>query len=134
MKPQIIRGNKLKFIPAGHEDSENPSVLKKVLISFGEQKIKGRVQMVNWARLLAGKSFTPHYHEDMDEIFIILSGRNICVKVGSLSDILYQGDAIFIPRKTVHRMDNNSNKDIDYIALGISSGKGGKTVNVERYD
>ncbi|MCL4338788.1 cupin domain-containing protein [Patescibacteria group bacterium] len=122
MKPQIIRGNMLKFIPAGHEDPKNPSVLKKVLISFGEQRIKGRIQMINWAKLLAGKNFTPHYHEDMDEIFIILSGRNIRVKVGSLSDVLYQGDAIFIPRKTVHRMDNNSNKDMDYIALGVSSG------------
>jgi len=28
--------------------------------------------MVNWCRMEPGKAFHPHYHEDMEEVFILL--------------------------------------------------------------
>ena len=42
---KIVRGNSLEFIPASHEDSQNPGVLKKVLATRNDL-IAGRVQMV----------------------------------------------------------------------------------------
>ena len=71
---RIIRGNEIPFIPASHEDQDRPGVLKRVLAKR-EELIDGRVQMINWARLPAGSSFRAHYHEDMEETFIILSGH-----------------------------------------------------------
>jgi len=35
-----------------------------------------RLQMVNWAKLGVGKFFRPHYHQDMEEIFVILKGKS----------------------------------------------------------
>ena len=60
-----------QFTASGHEDPSDPGVWKKVLFRRDELQ-PGRVQMVNWALLPAGSTFAPHYHEDMQEIFIVL--------------------------------------------------------------
>lgn len=31
--------------------------------------------MINWAKLPIGKSFAKHYHEDMEEVFILIEGK-----------------------------------------------------------
>jgi mannose-6-phosphate isomerase-like protein (cupin superfamily) len=70
---KIISSNNRTFIPAGHENPLAPGLLKKVLFQKDDLR-PGRVQMVNWAKLLAGKSFAAHYHEDLQEIFIVIQG------------------------------------------------------------
>lgn len=126
---RIIRGSEISFIPASHEDQENPGVLKRVLATR-DDLLDGRVQMINWASLPAGSSFRPHYHEDMEEVFIILGGR-VQVTVGQEADILLPGDAIVISPRKVHEMKNITKTDLEYIVIGISLGQGGKTVVVE---
>ena len=125
---QIIRGDQIDFIPASHENPGDPGVLKRVLATKN-QLIDGRVQMVNWSRLPAGKSFQPHYHEDMQEVFIILNGT-VEMTVTDMTCELNGGDAILISPREVHMMKNVCSADVDYIVFGISSGQGGKTVNV----
>ncbi|MGI5827448.1 MAG: cupin domain-containing protein [Patescibacteria group bacterium] len=88
---------------------------------------KGRLQMINWSFLPPGKSFSAHYHEDMDEIFIIISGKAE-IHVGEEKTILKKGDAVIIPAKAVHVMEALSGKAVEYIALGISQEKSGKTI------
>jgi len=51
--------------------------------------------MVNWASLGAGKQFARHYHEDMQEIFIIVQGEAE-ITVGDESATLCRGDAVVI--------------------------------------
>ena len=123
---RIIRSKDLQFIPANHEDPNNPGVLKRVLFRK-DDLIKGRIQMINWAKLLTGRSFEKHYHEDMLEVFIILNGK-VKIIVDNEEDYLEKGDAVLIPVKAVHQMINKSQEDIDYIALGISTNDSGKTV------
>ncbi len=125
---QIIRGDQIDFVPASHENAADPGVLKRVLATK-DHLIAGRVQMVNWSRLPAGKSFQPHYHEDMQEVFIILNGT-VEMTVTDLTCELNGGDAILISPREVHQMKNVCGTDVDYIVFGISSGQGGKTVNV----
>ena len=60
----IVRSGDCVFVPASHEDSEVPGVLKKVLLRK-DDFIDGKVQMLNWALLPVGRSFSPHYHQDM---------------------------------------------------------------------
>ncbi len=126
---QIIRGEEIEFTPASHEDPKDPGVLKRVLTTKHDL-IVGKVQMVNWALLPVGKSFQRHYHEDMQEVFIIVTGT-VSVTVDDASDELNRGDAILIDPREVHKMTNVCDEDVHYIVFGISTGDGGKTVVCE---
>lgn len=86
--------------------------------------------MINWAYLPKGKSFKPHYHEDMEEIFIIVSGKAKII-IGNKEDILEKGDAVIIPIRTIHKMKSLGSGDVNYLVIGISQGIGGKTVTLD---
>jgi len=125
---KLFRSNALDFIPAGHEDPKAPGVLKKVLLC-ADDLVRGKIQMVNWALLPAGRSFKPHYHEYMQEVFIMIRG-DATITVGQRKARIGPGDAIVIPVGKIHRMENMGKEDVEYVVLGISQEKGGKTVIV----
>jgi len=125
---RIIRAADKPFVPAGHENLLSPGVWKRVLFQKDEL-LPGRVQMVNWARLPPGKSFAPHYHEDMQEFFIILSGT-AQMSVGPQTASLSRGDTVLMDPREVHEMRNAGAEDVEYIAIGIATGVGGRTVVV----
>jgi mannose-6-phosphate isomerase-like protein (cupin superfamily) len=124
---QILFGDQ-EFVAAGHEDPVNPGVWKKVLLRRDDLQ-PGRLQMVNWARLPAGNTFAPHYHQDMQEIFIVLSGV-ARIRVGDEEARLTSGDAVLIDPLEVHQMWNDGQEDVDYIAIGIAGADHGKTILV----
>jgi mannose-6-phosphate isomerase-like protein (cupin superfamily) len=126
---EIVTASERSFVPAGHEDPNNPGVWKRILYRKEELQ-PGTVQMVNWARLPAGKSFSAHYHEDMQEIFIIIRGTARIV-VDRQSAELRPGDSIRIDAREIHRMWNDGTEDVEYVVLGISSGEGGQTVVIQ---
>ncbi len=123
---KIIRSGQLQFIPASHEDPKAPGVLKKVLLQR-DDFVDGKVRMINWALLPAGKSFRAHYHEDMEEVFIILKGMAM-IRIDKEEAVLEKEDVVVVPIGKVHEMKNIGEEDIEYIVVGISEGKGGKTV------
>jgi mannose-6-phosphate isomerase-like protein (cupin superfamily) len=125
---KIFRLKDLEWIPASHEDRESPSVWKKVLLQKADLS-GGRVQMVNWCRMEPEKGFRAHYHEDMEEIFIILKGQAKILVDGEEAE-MGKGDAVVIPPREVHEMKNAGGEDLEYLAVGISQGRGGKTVVV----
>ena len=125
---KIIRLQKLVKLPASHEDPVDPGVLKQVLLKK-DDVAPGRLQMVNWSTLLPGKSFRSHYHEAMEEVFIIMNGE-VEITVGDEKALLGKGDTVVIPEKTVHVMTNLTDEEVCYIALGVSRGVGEKTVVV----
>jgi len=130
MKYKKIIFRNLNFIPASHEKKDDPGVVKKILMKSEDFPMNIKIQMINWARLFMGRSFISHYHEDMDELFIITCGK-VKIIINGHDDILESGDAIYIPQGSIHKMDNVSNSDVDYIAIGLSRNKGGKTVITE---
>ena len=125
---KIIRKKIIPKVPASHEDPKDPGVLKQILL-WRDDLVPGRIQMINWSTLLPGKSFRSHYHEAMDEVFIILDGE-VEVSVGKEKETLGKGDAVVIPEGAVHIMKNLTDRDVCYIAIGISRGEDGKTVVV----
>lgn len=125
---KIIRFKDLEFIPASHEDPKNPGALKKILFKK-EGLDPGRIQMVNWAKIPLGKAFESHYHEDMFEVFIIMSGR-AKVEINNEEAVLETGDTVVVSEKQVHKMTNIGLEDVEYIVMGVSREEGGKTVNV----
>ena len=118
------------FVPASHENPLSPGVWKKVLLQKADLQA-GTVQMVNWAKLPKGKGFAAHYHEDMQEVFIIIQGVTE-ITVGSETVVLRRGDTIVIDPREVHEMRNLGDEDAEYFALGISAGVGGRTIVVEK--
>lgn len=80
--------------------------------------------------IAAGNSFRRHYHEDMQEVFIILDGQ-VEMTVGDTTCQLEAGDAVLVSAMEVHQMTNHSDRDVNYIVFGISSESGGKTIVCE---
>jgi len=86
--------------------------------------------MINWATLPAGNSFAAHYHEDMQEVFIIISGE-VQLIVDATEAVLRPGDTVTIDPREVHQMANRGAGDAEYLAIGIAGGEHGKTVVVK---
>ena len=125
---KIFRLKDMEWIPPSHESPQSPSVWKKVLLQKADL-LEGRVQMVNWCRMEPGKAFRAHYHEDMEEVFLILKGQAKILVNGKEAGMA-EGEAVVIPLREVHEMKNVGGEDLEYLAVGISQGKGGKTVLV----
>ena len=125
---KVIKGKELEFMAANHEDPENPGVYKKVLVGK-DDLVKGRVMMINWAKIPSGKKFEAHYHEDMEEVFVIVSGRAEIEVSGEMAT-LERGDAVIIPVEAIHEMKALGSEKVEYVALGVSLELGGRTVNV----
>lgn len=123
---RVVRGAEIEFEPASHEDPDRPGVYKRVLLQKADL-VPGRVQMVNWAKLPIGASFARHYHEDMEEVFVILDGM-IRAIVDQTQVELAAGDCIVVGRGERHQMTNMSNHDVHYVVFGIAGNNNGKTV------
>lgn len=125
---QVIRATDRSFIPASHEDASRPGVLKKVLLTLNDLK-PGKVQMINWALLPAGSSFQAHYHEDMQEVFVLMNGP-VRMEVGTTKVELNRGDTLVVDPTESHLISNSNDYDVEYLVVGISGDKQGKTVVV----
>jgi len=126
---KYITANASPFVPASHEDPTRPGVLKRV-IATAEHLQAGQVQMLNWARLPAGHSFCAHFHEDMQEVFVLLSG-SVQMQIDEESVPMNPGDTVLVEPREIHRMTNTGDEAAEYIVFGISSMAGGRTVVVE---
>jgi quercetin dioxygenase-like cupin family protein len=125
---KILRFDDIPKVPASHEDPSNPGVLKKVL--FHRQDLfEGRIQMINWAFLPPGKSFRSHYHQDMQELFILMAPGAIA-RVDEKEIVLNRGDALMVDPGETHEMKNSTNTEIEYIVVGIAGENKGKSINV----
>jgi mannose-6-phosphate isomerase-like protein (cupin superfamily) len=117
-----------EFVPASHENPLSPGVWKKVL-AVKDDFQAGHVQMINWARLPVGSRFAAHYHEDMQEMFILVQGVAEMV-VDSETITLRRGDAVLIEPHEVHSMRNGAGEEVEYVVVGVASGKNGRTIVV----
>ncbi len=125
---QFIQATNSPFIPASHEDPRNPGVLKRVIATAAEVQ-SGQLQMLNWARLPVGSSFQAHYHEDMQEVFVLITGE---VRMTCSDTVVHMtsGDTVIVRPGEIHQMHNIGSVTAEYIVFGISSQRGGKTVVV----
>lgn len=124
--PKLVRSSSLPYLPANHEDPQDPEVLKKVLFTKADI-LPGQIQMVNWAKLLPHKSFQAHYHRDMDEVFILLSGK-VEAQIGTEKNIMRTGDAVLVPATNRHTMKNLLATPAEFIVFGVSRSNTGKIV------
>lgn len=115
---KIIRFTDIAQDPAAHEDPKDPGVVKKVLLT-AQEGIQGKIQMINWATLLPGKSFRSHYHESMFEIYVMMAdGAKATINGQKVS--LGRGDALVVSPHENHEMKNTTATPIEYIVLGVA--------------
>jgi mannose-6-phosphate isomerase-like protein (cupin superfamily) len=125
---KLVRGADHTYTPASHEDPRSPGSLKKVLLAR-DDLAEGRVQMVNWSLLPAGKGFNLHYHDTLQEIFIMIRGT-ADVMVGEQRFAIGPGDALRVDEGEIHRMIARE-EDVEYVVFGITRDSSGKTVVVQ---
>jgi len=118
-----------EFVPASHEDAHNPGVLKRVIATHDDIPA-GQVMMVNWARLPGSSSFQRHYHEDMQEVFVLISGH-VVMTVNDTEIDMAPGDTIIVAPCEIHQMRNLMDSTAEYLVFGVSTGEGGQTIVVE---
>lgn len=123
---KFIPSDNAQYEPASHERPDQPGVLKRVIATAAEFP-SGQTMMLNHARLPAASAFRSHYHEDMQETFVILSG-SVVMTVDNSEVPLRAGDAIIIDPREVHTMRNTGDDTAEYIVFGISTGQGGRTI------
>jgi len=116
------------FIPASHEDASSPGVLKRVIATHNDLP-PGQVMMVNWAKLPGRSSFQRHYHEDMHEVFVLISGR-VRMTIDDTHVEMAAGDTVIVDPHEIHTMQNLLDNRAEYIVFGVSVGHGGKTIVV----
>lgn len=125
---KIIRFTNVDEVPASHEDVRDPGVMKKILLRR-QDLFEGCIQMVNWAVLLPGKTFSKHFHEDMQEVFIMI-GDGVEARIDGNKVLLNRGDALIVDVGEQHEMKNSGITPLEYIVIGIAGEKKGRSINV----
>lgn len=74
--------------------------------------------------LAPGESIQPHFHEDFEEIYYVLSGYGI-MTIGDERQEISRGDVVYIHPPSPHMLLNNGNVPLRFLTLtaGISSNK-----------
>jgi quercetin dioxygenase-like cupin family protein len=97
-------------------NSSHPSQIKKVI--FHGYEMTSSVTQVAYAELRAGDSVEEHYHESMEEVFLILDGECEFILDGLLH-LLKKGDVIKIAPKTKHKLTALADTKLYY--FGVST-------------
>ena len=126
---KYIPADASEFVPASHEDPNKPGVLKRVIATAADLQ-SGTVPMVNWSHLPVGHSFALHYHEDMQEVFVLISGQVEMIVAGETIR-MSPGDTVLVDPTEHHKMINTGESAAEYLVFGIASGTGGQTVIVD---
>jgi len=116
---KITAHQDLAWLPATHEDPANPGVLKQVIFSQQDFDPDCGLRMLNFAKILPGKSFALHLHDTLEEVFYILQGEGL-IRVGEQEEKISEGMSVLIPKKTKHWLKNTGQVDLLYLAFGAS--------------
>jgi mannose-6-phosphate isomerase-like protein (cupin superfamily) len=84
------------------------------------QCLKG-ITYVSLAKLQPSLSYEPHEHLDHEEIYYIISGKGR-IKIGKETSRFRDGDAIYIPEKTMHSITNDGEQMVEFLAFGGLAG------------
>jgi len=114
-----VNEKNLKWEPAAHEDPKDPGVWKKVIVKHDEVDPLSKLMMINLCRVPVGRTHTAHSHKTMEEIFYFTNGNGQVI-LNSKTIEVEPGDRVIIPAKSVHRVKNTGNIELEYIGLGIA--------------
>jgi mannose-6-phosphate isomerase-like protein (cupin superfamily) len=102
-----------------HEDPNNVGTWKKVLVRHDEVDHKSKLMMVNFARVLVGRTHPEHKHPTMEEIFYFLEGEGQVVLDGKAGEIK-AGDRIIVPAGVSHKIINTGKIELKFLGFGTA--------------
>jgi mannose-6-phosphate isomerase-like protein (cupin superfamily) len=107
-----------------HETSEGPvhSGTVSAWNLFREKDFQSNVLWFNSNLVQPGVAIEPHKHEDMEEIYYILNGKGR-IKIGVNEKDVGPGDAIYIPIKKAHSLNNSGLFPPRFIYVGAKIDK-----------
>ena len=110
-------------LAVGGSASQDPSAREGYVLRLGEGEalqngivVKASPATGTEGSILVEQTFprgggsSLHLHEQGDELFYVVSGRGTAT-LGNLTDEIGAGDAIFIPRHAVHRLQNLTHEE-----------------------
>ena len=95
--------------------SHNSEIKKRIMIKSGEYS---NIQMFSRAIFYPKQSSLPHTHQDMTEVFFILSGRGIFHSKDK-EILVKKDDYISIPSGEEHWQSNPFNEPLELLYFGI---------------
>jgi mannose-6-phosphate isomerase-like protein (cupin superfamily) len=90
-----------------------------------------RQQSLAEARLPVGRSTTPHYHPQTEEIYYILTGHGV-MRIGDETREVRPGDAIAIPPGLEHQITNTGSVPLVFLCCCAPPYEHTDTVLVEK--
>ena len=75
------------------------------------------ITYVSLAKLQPSLSYESHEHLDHEEVYYIMSGTGH-IKIGNGTSRFRDGDAIYIPEKTMHSITNDGKQMVEFLAFG----------------
>ncbi len=109
------RGSQRPEEPVSHD----PHLAKRVLLRAGE--VAGILQLAH-CRLPAGRGVTPHAHERMTEVFVVVRGRGWAI-VGRRRLRLERMDCVVIEPGERHRVQAAPDSALELVYFGLPRGR-----------
>lgn len=109
----------MKLVHVDHIETErvshDPGIIRRVLL--GEDELPGSVRLSH-ALLVPGQQVTPHRHEDLFEIFYLLSGEGV-LTVEDADYPIGAGSCFAIEPGEEHALVNIGSSDMALLYFGL---------------
>ena len=93
----------------------------------GWHLVKSKALSVIQEKVPSGCSEVRHLHNKAEQFFFILSGEAL-IEVDGEKNILKSNQGIYIPAGRVHKLSNNSNKDLEFIVISTPPSHGDRVL------
>ena len=91
-------------------------IKRKALVKVGE--LKSKIQTVNYAWLEEGESFSPHKHNDCEELYFFLEGKGE-MKIDDKIFTVKKNDFVVVEVGEWHSLKNTSSKKLIFLTTRI---------------
>jgi mannose-6-phosphate isomerase-like protein (cupin superfamily) len=91
-------------------------IKRKALVRVGE--LKSKVQTVNYAWLEPNESFSPHKHDDCEELYFFLEGKGKMIINDKIFEVK-KNDFIVVEVGEWHSLNNTYSKKLIFLTVRI---------------
>jgi quercetin dioxygenase-like cupin family protein len=96
------------YSPPGHEGTYNRRLVGP------EEGIENMEVIIG--EMEPGGLADPHFHEDLEQIMYVLTGKMHIIIEGE-ETILTQGDVVWIPKKALHKVTNAGDENLRFVLM-----------------
>ena len=107
---KILNLNSIKTTLAHNE------IKRKALVKVGD--LQSKVQTVNYAWLEPGEYFSPHKHDDCEELYFFLEGKGE-MKINDKTFEVKKNDFVVVEKGEWHSLKNLSSKKLFFFTVRI---------------